>query len=214
MLSSLSIKVEVGDLACYEDQMGQTSLSTYRQHQRARRAGLASCRRAYSSGSCRMADSPKRDPIVTGRGWVSYLECGNFQFAANVASKFKTKEALLGVTELEVLQITLRCASHTIWWINFKLKSFYSKKQKRPGKIWCSRKANPAWILDSALFTGPVSLCCQPSWLMVWLQRSVLRLNKGAQQVAGAWHQHTLALLEKCRGKYVAISCSCQWPAE
>lgn len=71
-----------------------------------------------------------------------------------------------------------------------------------------------SWILDSALFTGPVSLCCQPSWLMVWLQRSGLRLNKGARQVAGAWHQHTLALLEKCRGKYVAISCSCQGPAE
>lgn len=53
-------------------------------------------------------------------------------------------------------------------------------------------------VVDTSRF----SVLHQPSLLMVWLQRLELRLNKGAQQMDGDWSQHTLALLEKCRGKY------------
>lgn len=92
--------------------------------------------------------------------------------------------------------------------IESSLKHTARSKGKRPDTIWCSREdhSNMSWIMHCS----PALFICAGSAFPADGVVTKLRLNKGTQQVAGTWSQHTLALLGKAEASLPTHTCSSQ----
>lgn len=90
--------------------------------------------------------------------------------------------------------------------IESSLKHTARSKGKRPDTIWCSREdhSNMSWIMHCS----PASFLCAGSAFPADGVVTKLRLNKGTQQVAGTWSQHTLALLGKAEASLPTHTCA------